>query len=76
MSQTVSAPARMATRATLSPYIIVAGARQALEWYGEVFGARTMGDPIMMANGSIGHAELDLAGARLMLSEGSAGQGV
>jgi predicted enzyme related to lactoylglutathione lyase len=76
MTQTVSTPAAAGSRAELAPYIIVAGAERAIEWYAEVFGARTVGDPIRMPNGSLGHAELDLSGARLMLSEGSAGAGV
>jgi uncharacterized glyoxalase superfamily protein PhnB len=76
MTQTVSTPSPVGARAEITPYIIVSGARSAIEWYAEVFGAKTVGDPIMMPDGSIGHAELDLSGARLMLSDGSAGAGV
>ena len=53
----------------ITPYLAVADARGALDWYAEAFGARVRGEPIVMANGTIGHAELDLGGATLMLSE-------
>lgn len=57
------------TGATITPYLAVAGAAAAIDWYREAFGARLRGQPIVMADGHIGHAELDLAGAGLMLSE-------
>lgn len=56
-------------RATITAYLAVSGAFEALEWYGEALGARPTSDPIVMPDGSVGHAELDIAGARLMLSE-------
>lgn len=55
--------------AVITPHLAVAGARAALGFYAEAFGARLTGAPIVMAGGRIGHAELDLGGARLMLSE-------
>jgi predicted enzyme related to lactoylglutathione lyase len=53
------------------PYLAVAvgSGRQALDWYVEVLGARLVGEPITMADGRIGHAELALAGGTLYLAE-------
>jgi uncharacterized glyoxalase superfamily protein PhnB len=56
---------------TLTPYIAVSDGRAAIEWYVTVFGAERRGDPYVMADGSIGHAELGLGDAVLMLAEGS-----
>lgn len=63
-------------RATISPYLAVAGAESALEWYADAFGARIVGDPIVMPDGRIGHAELDIAGALLQLAEENPAMGV
>ena len=50
------------------PYICVSPAADAIAWYGDVLGAvetiRYTGD-----DGRIGHAELDIAGAQVMLSD-------
>jgi uncharacterized glyoxalase superfamily protein PhnB len=62
-------PTPLTLTAVITPYLAVADARAALDWYEEAFGARVRGEPIVMANGTIGHAELDLGGATLMLSE-------
>ncbi|MGH8860304.1 MAG: VOC family protein [Jatrophihabitantaceae bacterium] len=53
----------------LAPYLAVADARAALEWYADVFGAVRRGDPIVMPDGRIGHAELDLGDARIFLAD-------
>jgi PhnB protein len=54
--------------AALLPYIAVAGAADAIEWYRDVFGAvetvRYTAD-----DGRIGHAEVDISGSRLMISD-------
>jgi uncharacterized glyoxalase superfamily protein PhnB len=55
--------------ATLTPYLAVADARAALDWYVDVLGARRVGEPIVMPDGRIGHAELALADARVFLSD-------
>jgi uncharacterized glyoxalase superfamily protein PhnB len=57
------------SRAVITPYLAVSGARAALDWYREAFGARLRGDPIVMPDGRIGHAELDISGAPVMLSD-------
>lgn len=54
---------------SLTPYLAVADARAAIDWYVAVLGARRVGEPIVMPDGRVGHAELDLAGARLYLSD-------
>jgi PhnB protein len=60
---------------TITPYICVTPAADALDWYREVFGARETvrytGD-----DGRIGHAELSIDGAPLMLSDEYPGHGV
>jgi uncharacterized glyoxalase superfamily protein PhnB/catechol 2,3-dioxygenase-like lactoylglutathione lyase family enzyme len=56
---------------TLTPYIIVSDARRAMDWYAEVFAAQTRGEMYVNADGTIGHAELGLGDAVLMLSEHS-----
>jgi uncharacterized glyoxalase superfamily protein PhnB len=55
----------------LTPYIMVADARRAMDWYVQVLGARRRGEPIVNADGTIGHAELGLGDAVLMLAEAS-----
>ncbi|HEU5473824.1 MAG TPA: VOC family protein [Actinophytocola sp.] len=57
---------------TLSPYIVVSDARRAVDWYVEVFGATRRGDLFELPDGSIGHAELDVGDAVLMLADESA----
>ena len=51
------------------PYLAVRGARAALDWYAQVLGARLRGEPIIMPDGRVGHAELELAGGVIYLAE-------
>jgi uncharacterized glyoxalase superfamily protein PhnB len=53
----------------LTPYLAVADARAAIEWYVEALGAQPVGDPVVMPDGRIGHAELTIGGARVFLSD-------
>lgn len=53
----------------LTPYLAVSDARAALDFYVEVFGAVRRGEPVVMDDGRIGHAELEIGGAVLMLAE-------
>lgn len=55
----------------LTPYIAVHDARRAINWYVDVLGAHRRGEPYVMPDGSIGHAEVGLGDGVLMLSEGS-----
>ena len=57
-----------ATATGVVPYLAVADARRALEWYVEAFGAHRRGEPVVMPDGRIGHAELEVAGGLVMLS--------
>ena len=54
---------------TLSTYLSVADARAALAFYAEAFGAVPRGEPYVLPDGRIGHAELDLGGSLLMLAD-------
>src|SRR5690606_10563099 len=51
------------------PYLVVAGADAAIEFYGEVFGAAVVGDVIRGDDGRVGHCELDITGNRLYLAD-------
>lgn len=53
----------------LTPYIAVADSRAAISWYCDIFGATVTVDPYEMPDGRIGHAELDVRGARLMMAD-------
>jgi uncharacterized glyoxalase superfamily protein PhnB len=55
--------------ATITPYLAVRDAASALDWYGEALGATRRGEPIVMPDGRIGHAELEIAGAVVMLAD-------
>lgn len=51
------------------PYLAVTDARAALTWYVDALGAVVVGEPIVMDDGRIGHAELALAGGVLYLAD-------
>jgi len=55
----------------LTPYIMVSDARRAIAWYIDVFGAQRRGADYVNADGTIGHAEVGIGDAVLMLSEPS-----
>jgi uncharacterized glyoxalase superfamily protein PhnB len=54
---------------TLNPYLGVDDARRAIEWYEQVFDARRRGEPYVMDDGRIGHAELAIGDSVLMLAD-------
>ncbi|MBC8006243.1 MAG: VOC family protein [Verrucomicrobia bacterium] len=56
---------------TLTPYINVKGALEAIEFYKRAFGATEVGR-ISMPDGSIAHAELQIGDSRIMLAEENA----
>ena len=58
--QQVPGGTTMTSAPSLVPYLAVADGRRALEWYVDVLGARRRGEPIIMPDGRLGHAELDL----------------
>ena len=58
-----------APRPAALPYLAVANARDAIAWYVDALGAVVVGEPIVMGDGRIGHAELALAGGVLYLAD-------
>jgi uncharacterized glyoxalase superfamily protein PhnB len=60
----------------LTPYICVADARRAIEWYVDVLGAEVVLEPIVMGDGRVGHVELAVDGGRWMMSDEFASAGV
>lgn len=64
-----SDPAELPWPPAIAPYIGVHDARRAIDWYVEVFDAERRGEPYVNPDGSIGHAELGIGDAVLMLAE-------
>jgi predicted enzyme related to lactoylglutathione lyase len=62
-------PAIAPPRPAALPYLAVADARAAIAWYVDALGAATVGEPIVMDDGRIGHAELALADGVLYLAD-------
>lgn len=60
---------RGGTVTTLTPYLAVRDARGAIEFYVAAFGARRRGEPVVMDDGVIGHAEVEVGDSVLMLAE-------
>ena len=69
----------MTGQTMLTPYLCVAGAARAVDWYADVLGAEVVVDPILMDDGRVGHVELSVGGAggaRWMMSDEFDGAGV
>jgi uncharacterized glyoxalase superfamily protein PhnB len=64
MTTTVETPAQ-----TLGCYLAVNDARTALDFYESAFGAQRRGEPIVLDDGRIGHAELAIGDSVLMLAD-------
>lgn len=60
----------------LTPYLCVADARAAIEWYATALGAQITYEPIIMDDGRVGHCELAIGQARWMMSDPSDSAGV
>jgi uncharacterized glyoxalase superfamily protein PhnB len=58
-------PARLHS---ITPYLATHDPASAIAWYQEVFGAQLLGDPIIMDDGRIGHAELRIGDSVIMLA--------
>jgi uncharacterized glyoxalase superfamily protein PhnB len=80
MSGTAETIAQLAQPATLAPtpprpaalpYLTVAGARDAIAWYADAFGAAVIGEPIIVDDGRVGHAEIAIGGGILYLADES-----
>lgn len=63
------ATAQQTPRPAALPYLSVSDARAAITWYTDAFDAALVGDPIVMDDGRIGHAELTIAGGVLYLAD-------
>ncbi len=53
----------------LTPYLAVSDARRAIIWYVEHLGAEVTHEPIVMADGRVGHVELAVDGGRWMMAD-------
>lgn len=58
------------------PYLAVEGARDAIDWYVEVLGARLNDEPIVMEDGRIGHSALEVSGGVFYLADAAPEIGV
>ena len=56
---------------TLTSYINIKGAAEAIEFYKKAFGAKEVGR-ISMPDGSVAHAELEIGDSKIMLAEENA----
>lgn len=56
-------------RPSIVPYLAVANAPRAIEFYASVFGARLVGEPFVDSSSYVTHAELDVGGTTLYLSD-------
>lgn len=54
---------------SVSPYLAVDNAWRALDFYVEVFGAERRGEPLVMEDGKVGHAEVAIGDSVLMMAE-------
>ena len=66
---TTELDAAVVPRPAALPYLCVADARAAIAWYTDAFGGVLIGEPIVMPDGRIGHAEIALAGGVLYLAD-------
>lgn len=65
-----SAKAAPDVGATVTPYLSVRGAAAAIEFYKKAFGAtEASGSRFVQPDGRIGHAEINIGGARIMLAD-------
>jgi PhnB protein len=53
----------------LTPYLCVADSRAAITWYERVFQATVKGQPYVMDDGRVGHVELAIGDALLMMAD-------
>lgn len=53
----------------LTPYLAVADARAAIDWYARALGAVVTFQPIVMPDDRVGHVELSVGGARFMMAD-------
>ena len=68
-TENVTAGSPLISRASITPYLAVERAAEAIDWYRAAFGAQLRSDPIVMDDGRIGHAEIEIGGALIMLAD-------
>ena len=61
-------PSDLIERPGALPYLTVADAQAAIDWYTAHLGARLRGEPITMDDGTIGHAELEIGNGVIYLA--------
>lgn len=59
----------------LTPYICPRDAGAALDWYREILGAEETSERFVDPDGKIGHAEIEIGGATVMVSDAYPGYG-
>lgn len=69
MTDTAVLPELSPPRPAALPYLTVPDARAAIAWYTDAFGAVLVGEPIVMEDGRIGHAEIEIGGGILYLAD-------
>jgi len=70
MSTTAEPTTHAATHLrTITPYLAVSDARAAIAWYQDIFGGVLASEPIVMPDGRVGHAELQIGDAVIMMSD-------
>jgi uncharacterized glyoxalase superfamily protein PhnB len=66
---TTTAPATETRQLTITPYLAVHDARAAMAWYQDIFGATVASEPIIMPDGRVGHVELRIGSALIMMAD-------
>lgn len=69
MTEPRSTTAAPASEGAAIPYLAVADARRALDWYVDILGFHIAGEPIVMPDGRIGHAELVRGSGKIYLAD-------
>jgi uncharacterized glyoxalase superfamily protein PhnB len=69
MSTTTTEPTAAARLHTVTPYLAVSDARAAMAWYQDIFGATVATEPIIMPDGRVGHVELRIGDAVIMMAD-------
>jgi uncharacterized glyoxalase superfamily protein PhnB len=65
-SKAAHVPARLHA---VTPYLAVSDARAAIDWYKQIFDAVDVSEAIIMDDGRVGHAEIAIGDAVLMISD-------
>jgi PhnB protein len=61
-------------KTTLTPLLVVSNTHEAIDFYQRGFGASTVQDPVVMPQGEVAYAEVEISGARFALKD-AAGPG-